>query len=382
MFSTMIEQLKTLPTRSGHATALKTLLKAKIMSQPTKQARLHFLDGLRGWGAVIVLLYHTFVEIYPVTRDGGRMLFHLFPFNGGLAIFVFFIVSGYALSIGFLQRGDRAILEKIFIGRYFRLAVPITLGCLIVYLLAQSGLLLDPLRRESASDLASVMSFALYGTFLAGSSAPLTPIPQLWTMPFEAFGSILILGLLWIAGMSRIRFLFYAVLLWGLRSQPMYAAFIVGALLAETHRFELTAEWHKRLSAVATVSLIPALLLVAILPGNTEFAVLCVSTAVATCAAFSGPAREFLSNPLSRFLASISFPLYILHGAVIYSLGTWLQGMALSPIQVLGANCTTIAAAILVAWMFRWIDTAGIYVSRSIGSLLDPRAAFRAFSKH
>lgn len=73
------------------------------MASTAADQRTYFLGGLRSWGSVIVLLYHTFVEIFPPTPEIGRVLLHLFPFNGGLAVFIFFIVSGYALSLGYIQ---------------------------------------------------------------------------------------------------------------------------------------------------------------------------------------------------------------------------------------------------------------------------------------
>jgi peptidoglycan/LPS O-acetylase OafA/YrhL len=30
--------------------------------------RLHFLDGLRGWGALVVVFYHVFVFHFPVSE--------------------------------------------------------------------------------------------------------------------------------------------------------------------------------------------------------------------------------------------------------------------------------------------------------------------------
>lgn len=85
--------------------------------------RITFLDGLRGWGALFVLFYHLFVEIYPVTADARGQLFRLLPFNGGVAVMTFFIVSGFSLSVAYRRKGDRAILVKSLAGRYFRLTI-------------------------------------------------------------------------------------------------------------------------------------------------------------------------------------------------------------------------------------------------------------------
>src|SRR6202022_3314040 len=60
--------------------------------------RLRFLDGLRGWGAVVVLLFHVFSEGLPIDATIGDRLKYFIPFNGMMAVFVFFVVSGFSLS--------------------------------------------------------------------------------------------------------------------------------------------------------------------------------------------------------------------------------------------------------------------------------------------
>lgn len=165
----------------------------------------------------------------------------------------------------------------------------------------------------------------------------------------------------------RIRFLVYTIALYYLANQPIYAAFIIGVMLAEVHRLKINSNISNNLSLFASWSLLPALALVAILPGSTVFVILCVSSAATACAAFSDVARTFLSNRCSRFLASISFSLYILHGAVIFSFGAWLQRFATSLGHVVLFDFLTIAVALLAAWIFRWIDTIGIWTSRYIG---------------
>jgi peptidoglycan/LPS O-acetylase OafA/YrhL len=265
----------------------------------------------------------------------------------------------------------------MIVGRYFRLMTPILLGCLIVYGLAVSGLVQNPMRRAAASDLVTVVRFGLYRFLNAFTDPATVPIPQLWTMPYEAEGSIFALGVLWVAGTSRLRFGAYiAALVFG---HPMFASFAVGMFLAELSRVPMTPASRRVVSIAATCLLVPSLALVALLPGSTEFRVMWVSSMVAACAVFSDTAKSFLSNGISTRLAQISFPLYILHGAVIFSLGTFLHRFARTPCAILAVNVITGIGAAAFAFAFRWIDTAGIAIARSLGRLLprerhlDPR---------
>ena len=52
----------------------------------TATDRLDFLDGLRGWGAVAVLLFYVFVETFPISTTVTGTLRHIFMFNGVLAV--------------------------------------------------------------------------------------------------------------------------------------------------------------------------------------------------------------------------------------------------------------------------------------------------------
>ena len=63
--------------------------------------RLRFLDGVRGWAAVVVLLYHIFIDGLPANSFmADRALWgKVFFLNGTLAVCVFFVVSGFSLSV-------------------------------------------------------------------------------------------------------------------------------------------------------------------------------------------------------------------------------------------------------------------------------------------
>jgi peptidoglycan/LPS O-acetylase OafA/YrhL len=65
----------------------------------TDAGRLRFLDGLRGWAAVVVLLHHVFVDGLPANAlMADRSLWaKVFFLNGTLAVCVFFVISGFSI---------------------------------------------------------------------------------------------------------------------------------------------------------------------------------------------------------------------------------------------------------------------------------------------
>ncbi len=102
--------------------------------------RLHEIDGIRGWAALVVLLFHLTTEMFgALIPEFKSDLAHLF-LNGGLAVSVFFVLSGDALSAGFLRSRNPGILESLVVKRYFRLTIPIFISCALAYLLMVSGM--------------------------------------------------------------------------------------------------------------------------------------------------------------------------------------------------------------------------------------------------
>lgn len=319
----------------------------------------------------MVLLYHVFVQIYPPSREIGKSLFTLLPFKGPLAVVVFFIVSGYALSIRFIATGNRRILYRMLIGRYFRLAVPILIGCMLIYAAAVSGLIQDEFRRNAASSLMGVLKFAVFDVFITDTDPLPTPVPQLWTMPTEIVGSFIVIALFCIVGRMWIRwpiFLCAFLLLY-----PKYAgvsSFIVGVLLAELSRVSVSATASKLLSATAACGMIFVVGAGAAWPIEPISTLMIPAVLLVAASIYSQQIRHFLSNRLSQFLGEISFPLYILHGAVIYSFGTWAMRWAHSPQTVAIVGILTTMVAILVAKMCTWMDRAGVSASRAVANIV------------
>src|SRR5204863_4576079 len=61
-------------------------------------------------------------------------------FSGELAVCVFFVLSGYVLSVGFFSRPNRRAAAASFAKRYVRLELPILCGVLVGWLIIVLGL--------------------------------------------------------------------------------------------------------------------------------------------------------------------------------------------------------------------------------------------------
>lgn len=337
-------------------------------------SRLSFLDGLRGWGALFVLLGHVFVQNFPTSSLSAEWLNRIFIFNGPVAVYVFFAVSGYALSVSFARTRSRAVLARIITGRYFRLGVPVVIGCVLLYICVWAGLILTPARSSAASDPTVVALFAFVGAFFTVPFPTTAPIPQLWTMPIELLGSVVVVALLWFFGFKAWRGWVYGLAaLASAAYMPVLVPFVVGVVLAETqHKWPAPGRWAGRLAAFG---LILGFVLVAAIPtGQSPLAMACIGSLLTASASFWPAAKSFLSCSVSRFLGGISFPLYITHGIVIHSFGVWANRGADSPIGIVVANLATVALAIVVGWVFRWSDAAGVHASHLAARWLLPSA--------
>ncbi|MGZ5179075.1 MAG: acyltransferase family protein [Ramlibacter sp.] len=338
--------------------------------------RLPFLDGLRGWGALAVVLYHTFVEGFPLSESIAQRLLRIFIFNGSLAVWVFFVVSGFSLAVLYCSTRDRSVLVRTAIGRYSRLVIPIAITTLVVYFSFLLGWI--PPRSErplafthhllAAPTFAETLRFSLFDVFFAYSDKTLnTP---LWTMAFELWGSALVLGLLFVFGNLPRRFIGYAIV--GATAyliQPMYAAFVIGMFLAEIHAGNFPGA--KLLERFGPFAIGPILLAcVSLAEWRASWLYLALATLLVAACIFGKPARVFLSNKLSQFLGAMSFPLYLIHAPVFYAftLNFWHEDSPAS--QKFAVQMATVALSLVAARLFIPADRLGIKTSKWLARLL------------
>ena len=338
-----------------------------------------FLDGLRGWGAVVVLLFHYLVQVFPPSDESASVLRRILFLNGSMAVWVFFVVSGFSLSIGYVERRDARTLARLAIGRYPRLAIPVVSACSLVHLMMVSGVIYPPSARPDAlkpflsfePTLSHLFRFSLFDVFRPHSLFD-SYIPPLWTMSFELIGSAVVIALLAICGRAAWRLWAYAVLTLVLAAfASFYALFVAGMLLAELYVRGLPETWWSRaLLIVGVVAgfVVPIFYWIGLPAGPGLLGI------IAWCsgAIFLAPLRHLFELPLSRWLGRISFPLYLVHAPLVYSWCLYL----LRQLGTLGLTQVTtnlivvaisVPVAILVAWLFTPINEFAIAIARRLG---------------
>lgn len=234
-------------------------------SRPQRLRRTAWVDGMRGFAALLVYILHHELWAHEPHRAEqimqssygyeGRHYFITLPwirtfFTGGHgAVAIFFILSGYVLAtkpIALLYSGDHSSLignigSAIF-RRWFRLYLPIffvTLNC--VSLWHWSGVETSfPPKGSFSDEIFSWYQEMVIYTFFYGSTQPpwFSTHPHTWTLPVEFKGSMFVyINIIALSKATRrARLACWGVVVWYcvyITDGSWYAMFITGVILAD-----------------------------------------------------------------------------------------------------------------------------------------------------
>lgn len=287
---------------------------------------MHFLEGLRGRAAAAVLLFHVFVEGFPVSTAVAGTLRHIFMFNDVLAVWVLFVASGFSLAIAYCRRRDGQTLATIALGRYVRLALPILRAVAFLYLLfcSRNG----RQAREQRLRLRSV-----------GRCRPPGPSD--------------LLGLRGRTHLGRITCF---------RVVSSACSRAVVARDKAVHRRSLRCESAAERSR------------------PTSCALLRRSLAPDAERDFQSPMSALLSGRISQFLGRISFPLYLIHGPLMLSYGNIAYRWIAAPtdFQKLMLDLSIVAVCIDSATLLAPLDWLGIVAAKRFSDFVMSRRPGRS----
>jgi peptidoglycan/LPS O-acetylase OafA/YrhL len=379
----------------------------------TKSNRLSALEGLRGIAAVVVVIFHALLIFYPsffYGPDGYRPIHNIrFEDNvfgtpltvlvsGAFAVLIFFVLSGFVLSIVFFQTGDEAIVKKLAAKRYLRLMLPALASILLTWAIVSFGL--DTFKHQAETitqsgwlipiwdivpSITDAITQGVWGAFF-NSSVNYNPV--LWTIYYELIGSFLVFGIALLFGKYRHRWIVYLLLIVGFH-QTYYLGFILGMVLADLYangKFPFERNLHQVLSA----SLLVIGLFIAGFPsptnylGTTIYAALrlpwlndlqnhilflTIGAAMVIVATLTlRPLKTVLETKFFSTLGKYTYSLYLVHMAVLFTvcagLFVWLYPM-------IGFNKSAVISIIVslpvimgVACLFeKYIDAPSIRLS-------------------
>lgn len=376
------------------------------------------LEGLRGVAAVVVVIYHAMIMFYPGIAYGQnpslapvqnmRFEDNLYgnPINvflsGGFAVAIFFVLSGFVLSIGYFKAGKESIIKKLAIKRYVRLMIPALGSVLLAYVLIALGFSSN---KQAAVDITHSghldhiwqLSPSLIDAFKEGVISVFMQSGSgyngvLWTMHYEFVGSFIVFAALLVFGSSPYRALGYAALLmWSYGT--WFMAIILGMVLADIY-----AQGYLEKVKSKTIAMY-ALLVTGLVAGgypilspdgtfyerlriaalsdeqNTivylSFGALMVILAVLNIQRIT----EFFASRRISLLGKYTYSLYLTHTPVLYTLGVSFfvflaQYMGMNKAAVISMGLTLPFIAIS-AWIYeKYVDMPSIKISNIFADLI------------
>ncbi|HYM03350.1 MAG TPA: acyltransferase [Stellaceae bacterium] len=363
--------------------------------------RIAALDGIRGWAALVVLLSHMFSEtnrsLLPEMANGLTRLL----LDGNLAVYIFFILSGEALSAHYVRTHDLAFVRVLAARRYFRLTIPILMASGLVFLLMATGFSFahpagiiinrpDWLGAflQFEPSWPSFLDYTLHRVYTQ-VHADTDYVPFLWTMKIELRGSFVVFAtLLLVNGLrprQRIK-VYAAAALAVLVFDRVLIGFICGLIFAELRAAGTMSQLRDRPSrwamlilaifaAAVTVSTMRAfelgtpvtsvavsdLLTKLVLFKEThieDFDFMNLYALLVMCLIFASRRLDrFFMSRLSKFLGRLSFPLYLVQFPVLISVTSGLIVRFVDPAHpdraiLYGIATLSVIVAIALAWAF------------------------------
>src|SRR3954471_8895073 len=190
-------------------------------------ARLGWLDGLRGYAALVVVLFHLSPSV--IGPDAHMAVFRVIDL-GKYGVLLFFLVSGYVIPMSLERHGS---LRRFWTGRLFRIYPAYLVA--IVLAVVTTGSVPAVLRTETVSSVLAHASMLSDPLGLRGAVRPF------WTLSYEMVFYLVVAGLfawrlhrhsaLWAAGLALVAALAGPALPDGLLSGDFHARRVTAAVL-------------------------------------------------------------------------------------------------------------------------------------------------------
>jgi peptidoglycan/LPS O-acetylase OafA/YrhL len=322
------------------------------------------------------------------------------PLSGNLAVCLFFVLSGFVLSLSFFVNKDHHFLMAGAARRYFRLMLPVLISVLLVFVvLTANGVHSQDAARvtESSNWLATYWNYkanfwqAIYqGSFGSVFRAINYYNPVLWTIHVELYGSFLLFSFLALFGTAKNRWIIYTLLLL-ITLKTYYPCFIAGIVLCDLwvnrpsylQNLKQSLVWPLLvigclLGAWSTTSIYHSVYADIHVPGFNSshiellahiIGTVCIVIAVLRLA----PLQRVLTWRLFAYLGRISFSLYLTHFIILGSFASWLF-VVLSHhlnygLSFIGMFIPALGLTLLVATLFeRYIDVPAIRIAKLLGA--------------
>lgn len=380
-----------------------------------KTEKFNQLEGLRGLAAVAVVIHHLLPllaaaygweelpEIYFLQQYSLDLLLPVH--NGTMAVWIFWTLSGFVLSVSYFRSRKSSALEQrdillsSLLRRYPRLFFPVLVSCLVSFWAIKGGLmtnlraseLIRPIDSSAADWMIALSDFtpSLAGVITNSVFFTSTYNAAVWTMPYELIGSVVVFCYLALVGHSRLRWLGYPLLivLFFKFEMVWLNCFMAGIALADLHMvhpsFFLPHNadgppnlYHRfQRSGIVALFVFASNYVLASFTKTPPLHLFTASTIIVGSTLLCQPISKFLSARWLVFLGRISFGVYLLHMTIICSFSGWLLELLLNgrpgTLGALFLLGTTLGLCVGVGWLFcRWVDDPSVAFAKQLSRFL------------
>jgi len=319
---------------------------AKELAARSTGSRYVELDALRGLAAFTVVVYHLSRAYEYKPR------WFLKPMVAGTqAVILFFVLSGFVLSLPFWNKGANGNYGRYIIRRFFRIYVPyvaaVVVAALGAWKLLYSRLPLSPwfymtwqtaittklLGRELLMDTTPALNTAFWSLryeVLVSIAFPALLVGMRWLKPRVAFPLVLIASVG--AGVERARLRTPV----GVVELAHYGLFIVAGALLAAERQRLHEIW-RRMTGVVRAAFLGASAFCYFgyaasvgkrihlrVPEDLSCAI--GAGGLILCSMHSRRLRGILLHRIPEYLGRISYSMYLVHGTVLFATLNLLYG--------------------------------------------------------
>ncbi|WP_409295922.1 acyltransferase family protein [Peribacillus sp. SCS-26] len=365
--------------------------------------RLEELDSLRGLAAITVMLNH-FIMVLPILSDSNNTFVTLikntplhFFWAGHEAVILFFILSGFVLSLPFLRNTNTSYTRYLF-KRFCRIYIPyvvaITFAILLCSIFSREGIgnLSDWFNIAWTDEI--TLSGIFNHLFMIGDYKNFQYNPVIWSLIHEIrislifpFIMLIVLRLTWkkslavavlltLTGFAGIKVseIYFGYINYGgsIFDSVYYSSmFVVGALLAK-HLHELkiivgkVRKWNPLLITIALLSYTYTWWF---FPNNNLFHVRFVNEWVTVLGVVifilmslvSQKASLFLTSRICTFFGEISYSLYLWHAIVLLTIiNGWYGEVRLGYLLLIAGILSILVATV----SYKFIEEPSIKLGR------------------
>lgn len=220
------------------------------------EKRIRYLDGMKGWMAVVIVLTHYMIALRPegyvgfgsgVTGDLREHVLANLPWslfsNTSISLYLLFGMISFVIVVAYRKAGnDVSVLQRQACKRYFQFVLPVfaatVLGGLLYWfgvlqyegLAGLTGSVWNTAIVPTTDNPGLMLFYALAGIYFNNKVEFLT---VLWCMHIIFIGSYLTYGVLALFGRVRYKWVCHAVFLCVAVFYPAYLVFVAGAVCGE-----------------------------------------------------------------------------------------------------------------------------------------------------